>query len=153
MPYIDTAYLEDAFPGGSATLKRITRAGSGALDSSIVESAIQAACDEIDTYATGTPGFPWTSTPGQVKAVALSLAVYAVYSRCWLGETDFPASVSAARESALAWLRELRRGTVSAVPLEAAPREDTARRIVSVGARDDLGRNNPRRFALRRWGW
>lgn len=104
---------------GEAEMIGLTdRTNAGTIDAAIVAGAIGKASDLIDGYIGGRYALPLASTPPLLKGFCEDLARHALYT------VERPKNVDAARDAAIAYLKDVATGRASlgtAVPLAAAP--------------------------------
>lgn len=126
-----------------ATLLQLTDPeGTGQIDSTIVDGAISESVEIIDGYCRGGYQLPFVAVPGIIKAVAVDLAVYALYGR---SPFDTPERVEKDRDAALALLGKIQSGKVQlgAALLESPAAESQGGMLVdspsTIFSREKLG--------------
>ena len=140
MAYIVQADIENAV-GGTTGLKRILR--STTVDTSRVTSAIEYAESTIDSYAQGSPGFPWSPIPNAAEQVALAIAIWRLYHLSWPAN-NIAEAIEHAYGEAIKKLELLQAGQTSWVA-GSNPAQQNASKVFVWLPGDTRSSDNPRR--------
>jgi phage gp36-like protein len=109
MAYATQTELED-YLGGAEHLRRVSDKTNTVINAATVARALNDATAEIDKFANGTAGWPWSPVPAQAKAICLVLATCRLYEGVW---GTLPPDRKAACEEAMQELEDLRAGKTS----------------------------------------
>ena len=122
--------LVDRF--GAAELAQLTdrvNKPASTIDDTIVDRALGDASALIDGYLTGRYALPLTPVPGSLTRVCCDLARFFLWGKS--AEKDGP--IDRANTAAIAWLRDVGRGTVQLVAVAGTPTQEVAGGGISFG--------------------
>lgn len=104
--YINEIDLVSRF--GQLEIQQLSdRNNMGAIDSSVVETAINEATAQIDSYLAGTYTLPLAAVPANLQRIAADLVRYQLY------DIKVPETVQKRRDNAIEYLTQVSKGLVS----------------------------------------
>lgn len=105
MPYATQADMQTAF-GADELIQLTDRADPpvGAIDTAVLDRALEAADGEIDSYLATRYALPLASVPVILRDCAADIARYRLHGR------GVPERVEKAYQARVAWLRDVARG-------------------------------------------
>jgi len=84
--------------------------GTGQINQSRVDAAIQNATDIINGYVGGRYAVPFDPVPGLIRTIAVDITLYKLYERRF--ETEMPETMTMRYKNALKLLEQIQKGMI-----------------------------------------